>query len=155
MKKLLIVFVAICLPALVLGQMKQDTKLPSFSQVGTKPYSNLILGFINPDKLTMNHTFSMSYMGMGNGGMMMNSYMNTINYQISNPLFLRFNLGIMNTPYNSFNNPALNNTRFFGGAQLFYRPSDNTMIKLGFDIRPGYYRPGYYGPGFYNNEFDW
>ncbi len=155
MNKYLIIFLIVFIPVLTSAQMKQDTKLPSFSQMGTKPYSSLLLGFLNSDKLSMNHSFSMSYMGMGGGGMMVNSYTNTINYQISNPLLLRFNLGIMNIPYNSFGNPSLNNTRFFGGAELLYKPADNTFIKVGFDVRPGYYRPGYYGPGFFNNEYDW
>ena len=155
MRKVLVVFMILILTLPAFSQMKQNTKMPSFSDVGIRPNSNVILGFLNPDRLSMNHTFSMSYMSMGNaGGMMVNSYMNTINYQISNPLFLRLNLGIMNVPYNSFNNsnnPALSNTQFFGGAELFYQPTENSMIKLGVQVRPGYYGPGYYGPGYYNS----
>ncbi len=151
MRKFMVLFVLLSLPLLAQAQLKEKTKLPEFSQVGIRPYSNVILGFLNSDRLSMNHTFSMSYMSMGSaGGMMVNSYMNTINYQISNPLFLRLNLGVMNTPYNSFSNPALNNTQFFGGAELFYQPSDNSMIKLGVQVGPGYYGPGYYGPRYYN-----
>ncbi len=156
MRKLLIFVSIFFIPLLLFAQLKESSKLPSFSQVGIRPNSNLILGFLNPDKLSMHHSFSMSYMSMGSaGGMMVNSYMNTINYQISNPLFLRLNLGIMNSPYNSFQNPALNNTQFFGGAELFYRPTENSLIKVGFDVRPGYYGPGYYNSGFYNDEFGW
>ncbi len=155
MRKFLVVFIIWMFPVLAFTQMKENTKMPSFSQIGIKPNSNVILGFLNSDRLSMHHTFSMSYMSLGNaGGMMVNSYMNTINYQISNPLFLRLNLGIMNSPYNSFNNPALGNTQFFGGAELFYQPTENSMIKLGVQVRPGYYGPGYYGPGYYNG-FGW
>jgi hypothetical protein len=139
------------MPLVTFAQLKNQSELPAFSQIGVKPSSNVILGFLNSDKLSMHHTFSMSYMTMGSaGGMMVNSYMNTINYQISNPLFLRLNLGLMNSPYNSFNNPALNNVQFFGGAELFYRPSENSLIKVGVDVRPGYY-----GPGYYNNGYGW
>jgi len=145
-----------CLPYLLLAQLKENTKPPSFSQVGIRPNSNLILGFLNSDKLQMHHSFSMSYMSMGKaGGMMVNSYLNTIDYQISHPLFLRLNLGIANSPYNSFSNPALNNTQFFGGAELYYRFNENSLIKVGVDVRPGYYGPAYYRPGYYLNDFDW
>src|SRR4030042_6245829 len=116
MRKLLSLVLVFCLPYIILAQLKENTKLPAFSQVGVRPNSNLILGFLNSEKLKMHHTFSMSYMSMGRaGGMMVNSYLNTIEYQISNPLFMRLNLSIANSPSNSFNNPALNNTQFFGG----------------------------------------
>jgi hypothetical protein len=144
MKKVLIITLLLSIPFLSFAQYKEQTKLPSISQAIARPASNLILGFLNPEKFTMNHNFSMSFMTMGKHNMMLNSFMNTINYKISDPLLLRLNLGLMNTPYNSFNNPTLNNTNFFGGAELFYRPSEKTLIKLGFDVNPGYYYPGSY-----------
>lgn len=150
MRKVTLIICLSLLPVLGFTQFKSQTKLPSLSQVIAKPSNGLIFGFIDPSKLSMQHNLSMSYMSFGKaGGMMVNSYMNTINYQISDPLFLRVNLGIMNSPYNSLQNPVLNNTQFFGGAELFYRPSENSLIKLGFDIRPGYYGPGYYSNDLY------
>ncbi|GAB4371782.1 MAG: hypothetical protein Kow0042_14730 [Calditrichia bacterium] len=140
MKKIWFGLLIIALPILSFAQFKEQTKMPSFSQLLTKPTSNLLLGFLDPEKLEMHHSFSMSYMSMGGKGLMVNSYMNTITYQFSTPLTLRMNLGLMNSPYNSFNNhPALNTTQFFGGAELNYRPSKNALIRLGIDMGPGYY----------------
>ncbi len=154
MKKSLIVLLFILIPALSFGQFKEQAEVPSFSQIVGKPANNLILGFLNSDKIDMNHSFSMGYYGLGGNGMMVNTYTNTINYRVSDPLLLRFNVGIMNTPYNSFNNSvntsALDNTQFFGGAELFYRPTENSMVKVGVNISPGYY-----GPGYYNNYNNW
>ena len=151
MRKFIGILLILAFPALVFSQLKKQSEMPEFSNVGIRPSSNVILGFLNPEKFSMHHTFSMGFMSMGRaGGMMVNSYMNTINYQISNPLFLRLNLGLMNTPYNSFNNAALNDVQFFGGAELFYRPSENSLIKVGVDVRPGYY-----GPAYYNNGYGW
>ncbi len=152
MKKVLLIVLILSIPVMCFAQFKDQAKLPAFSQVLANPGNGYILGFINPEKFSMHHSFSMNYMTMGNGqGMMVNSYLNTMDYQISNPLFLRLNLGIMNSPYNSFvNNPAVNNTKFFGGAELMYRPTENTSIKLGVDVRPGYY-----GPSYYNNYYGW
>jgi hypothetical protein len=128
--------------------MKKEAELPSFSDAVGKS-SNVFFGWINPEKLSMHHNFSMSFSSFGNAGsMMVNSYMNTINYRISEPLLLRLNLGIMNTPYNSLKIAPLENTQFFGGAELFYRPSQNSLIKIGVDVRPGYYHPGYFYDGY-------
>ena len=151
MKKVLLILLICFLPVTLFAQYKNQAKLPSLSEAIAKPSSNLFLGFIDFSKISMNHHFSMNYMTMGKGGMMVNTYMNTINYQISKPLFLRLNLGLMNSPYNSFNNPTLNNTKFIGGAELFYRPTENSLIKLGIDVRPGYYGPGLY----YDDRFGW
>jgi hypothetical protein len=144
MKRFFGVVTVILIPVICMAQYKSQAKLPSISQAIAKPANNLLLGFLNPDKLTMHHNFSMSFMTMGQHNMMVNAYLNTINYKISDPLSLRLNLGLMNTPYSSFNQSAINNTNFFGGAELFYRPSDNTFIKVGFDVRPNYYYPGSY-----------
>ncbi|HFE65302.1 MAG TPA: hypothetical protein ENK14_12945 [Caldithrix sp.] len=149
MRKFIIVAFILVLPMLCFAQFKSQATAPSISQQIAKPTSNFILGFLNPDKLQMHHNFSMSYMTFGGQGMMINSYLNTIDYQISKPLWLRLNLGVMNSPYNSFKNPALNNTQFFGGAELNYRPTENTHIKIGVDMRPGFYYNRYYNP------FDW
>jgi hypothetical protein len=144
MKRVVAVILILSLPMLVFSQYKTKTELPAMSDVVGKS-SGLILGFLNSEKFSMHHSFSMGYMSSGKyGSMMVNSYMNTINYQISDPLFLRLNVGIMNSPYNSYQNPALNNTQFFGGAELFYRPSENSLIRLGVNVRPGFYRPGYF-----------
>ena len=146
MKKCIILLLLVLVPVIGFAQFKSQTKMPSFSRVLTHPTNNLILGFINPDRLDMHHSFSMSYMTFGKQSLMVNSYMNTINYQISNPLWLRLNLGIMNSPYNSLPNSSLNKTQFFGGAELFYRPGENSLIRIGVDVRPGFYRPLYYDP---------
>lgn len=144
MKKMLLFIVVLAIPVASFAQFKSQTQLPSISAQIAKPASNLLLGFLDPNRFQMHHSFSMSYATMGGQGMMVNSYMNTIDYQISNPLFLRLNLGLMNSPINSFNNPALDKARFFGSAELSYRPSDNTLIQLGIDYRPGFYPGNYY-----------
>ncbi len=151
MKKAVALALILFFSSMSFAQFKSQSKLPPLSQVIAKPSNGLIFGFINPEKFSMHHSFSMSYMTLGSGrGMMVNSYMNTIDYQISNPLWLRLNLGIANSPYNSFQNPALNNTQFFGGAELFYRPTENSMIHIGVDVQPNYYRPG-----FRNDWYGW
>ncbi len=144
MKYIWTIVLIILVPLVCFGQFKSQSELPPISEAISSG-SNFILGFLNPDKFQMHHTFTASYMSMGKYGMMVNSYMNTIDYQISNPLFLRLNIGLMNSPYNNLPIQGFNKPQFFGGAELYYRPSENTTIKFGVDFGPGYYSPyGYY-----------
>ena len=71
---------------------------------------------------------------------MLNSYINSIQYRISDPLLLQLNLGVANIPYNNFqSNSGLNDTQFFGGAELQYRPSGSTSLSIGVNVTPAYY----------------
>lgn len=142
----------ILVPALVFGQLKKDTEKVNISNtLLTSSPNNSFLGFLDPAKLNMRHSFSMSYTTMGAGGIMLNTYLNTINYKINDQFSLMTNLGIMASPYNNLpNQPYLSDTHFFGGAQLTYRPSDDTSISLRIESLPYmYYRPSY----FYTNPF--
>ncbi len=143
MKKMLFVCLIVLLPALASAQLKTNTRIPSMSQVLKNPATNFILNLFSSNKLQMHHTFSFSLMTMGGQSAMVNSYMNTIDYQISSPLYLRVNLGLLNSPFNSFNiSPDASSTKFFGGAELQYQPSKNTLLKVGISMNPGsYYYP--------------
>jgi hypothetical protein len=139
MRKAIIVLLILLIPALLSAQFKNQTK-PDISGQIAKPASNILLGFLNPERFSMHHSFSASFMTMGNHSLMVNSYVNTIDYKISDPLLLKLNLGVANMPYNNFaDNPGLNDTQFFGGAELRYRPSNSTTISLGIDVSPYYY----------------
>src|SRR6187399_3143561 len=53
-----------------------------------KSSNNLILGFINPKNFSMNHSFNVSMMSTGYGNVSLTSYINSMNYRISD----RFNV---------------------------------------------------------------
>lgn len=140
---MLVVFLLI-FPALGFGQLKKDisTRPNISSTLNSAAYSNGLLGFLDPSRFKIYHSFSMSYMGFSGGGMMVNTYLNTLNYKFSDKLFLTTNLGIMNSPYNSFSaKSALNQTQLFGGAELTYLPTKNTVFSIRFDSAPFLYQP--------------
>jgi len=145
MKRLL--FLGLILPTLTFAQLKTDANRDTEAAL-RQPTTSLLFGWIDTSKLDIHHSFSSSYMGFGGGGMLLNSYVGTLNYQFADPLRLRLNVGVMNTPYNSFkDNPtlnALNNAKFFGGAELEYTPSSNVSLTLGVESTP--YTPLYYSP---------
>lgn len=142
MQKSLVIVLILLIPAMLSAQFKTQEN-PNISEKIAEPATNFLFGFLNPERLSMNHYFSASYMTMGNHSLMLNTYINTIQYKISDPLLLRLNLGIANMPYNNFiGNSSINNTQFFGGAELRYRPSKSTSFSIGVDVTP-YYFYGY------------
>lgn len=143
--------VILCLPFNSFAQFKKDVGNPNISGILTAPATaDALFGLIDPSKLHMRHSVSMSYGMMGSNGMMLSSYMNMMDYQISDNLLLRANLGIMTSPYNTMGEGFyLNEPRFFGGAALEYKFNEKSSISLQFQSTPYYY----YRPmlGEYNN----
>lgn len=143
--KALIFLFTLLFPILVSAQLKKDTKLPDFTSVLAKPTSSFFLDFINPEKVTMNHSFTMSFGALGGGvNMFQNAYVNTLNLQFSNNFSLTTNIGIMATPYHTLGQASpLNDTQFFGSAQLNYKFSENSFMILRVEKLPAGYYTGY------------
>jgi len=127
------------------AQLKSDLQKPNVAKDMKFNYAgNSLFGFLDPSKMDMHHSFSMSYMAMGKTNAMVNMYMNNMSYRFSEKWMLMTRLGIMNSPYNSLPQDSyLNDTKLFGGAELRFTPSEKTSISLSFDTMP-YYYPMYY-----------
>jgi hypothetical protein len=106
----------------------------------------------------MSHSFSLSYFSFGGQSISQSMYLNTLNYQISDPLSLSVQWGIRAFPHNTLGNNStlLNGGLFFSGAELNYRPTDNLFIKFEVNRMPYYnsyrypYRP--YQSNFWNED---
>lgn len=134
------------------AQLKKDIPRADISGTLTRPGNDMILGFLDPSRMNMQHSISMSYAAFGGNGMMLNSYLNTLNYQITDKLFLRTDLGIMTSPYHTFGeNSSLNKPQFFGGAQLKYQFNENSSLLLRFESAPHYYYQPTLGGYRFNN----
>lgn len=135
-----------------MAQLKKNAETPDFTGILTAPSNDVLFGFLDPSKMHMRHSFSMSYGAMGSHGMMLGAYLNTIDYQISEKLFLRTNIGVMSSPYNTYGEEFyLNKPQLFGGAMLKYQIDDDSSVMLRFDTAPGHY---YYRPGYRNTMFN-
>jgi len=91
----IILLILIIIPTLGYGQLKKDAEKPNISEslVAYNP-NDVLVGFLDPSRFQMSHSFSMSYMGFGGGGAMINTYVNTLNYRFSDDLFLTTKLGM-------------------------------------------------------------
>lgn len=159
----LVLLSTILMPLLAFGQLKKDTQTPQLLDVLSKPANNFLLNFSDPSTMQMNHSISMSYGMAGNSQILQNSYINTVLFNLSENITLRTDLGILSTPYHTFGeSSSLNDPRFFGGAELHYRLSENSSILLRFESSPyaGYgssslfnnYNNPFYRPNFFGKE---
>ncbi len=134
----------VLIPAASFAQLKKDTSLPKFSQILARPSNDFFFGFLDPSKMNMHHTVSMSYGAFGGQGMMLSSYINTMEYRFSENLMLTTNLGVMTSPYNTFGEDFfLNKPQLFGGAMLQYRINEDASLMLQFEVSPYYYMNNY------------
>lgn len=146
MKRSIILIIIITLSTFASAQLKQQSGQPDIGEALKSAPGNMLFGFIDPSKIQMRHSFSSSFLSGGGNSLMLNSYINSIDYQFSAPLLLRLNLGVMNSPYSSFNHsgnyriPALDKASFFGSAELEYRPTANTRLHLGVGYAPNLYQ---------------
>lgn len=147
-KILFIIFVFVIVPAMVLGQLKNQHNPVNVKQEIVKTSNDNFLGlsFIDPSKIRMSHSYSISYFSIGGRSISQSLYLNTINYQISNPLSLKLQWGILNYPHNSLikDNPVFRNGLIFSGAELKYKPSDKFLLKFQYNALPGFGSYRYY-----------
>jgi hypothetical protein len=150
MKFLRVLIPILLISSLGFAQLKSDLQKTNVARDLKFNYANnTLFGFLDPSKMDLHHSFSMSYMTMGKMNAMVNMYMNNMSYRFSDKWMLLTRLGIMNSPYNSLPQDSyINDTKLFGGAELRFMPSEKTMISLSFDSLP-YYYPMYYS-GYYS-----
>lgn len=123
-------------------------------------------GLLDPTRFTMGHQIGFGYTTLGDRGVSQGYYMNTLTYRFDAPVMLRLRTGITNNPFansGSFSQPGqsaltgmFNNAEFFGGADLFWKPTENSSVMIsvnrlapgmgyGYGHGYGYGMPGRYG----------
>jgi hypothetical protein len=130
--------VLVFLPVLAFGQLKEQLKPQSFSQLLTQPQELVGWLGLNPNRFSMQHSYSLSYMSLGGHGFSQGVYLNTMSYRFSDPLQVSLQWGVLNQPFGSFGVPSLyQNGLFVSGASLEYKPSRNFSIGVQYNNIPG------------------
>jgi hypothetical protein len=150
---MLLLAAMILLPVLVFGQTKEQLKPQPFSKLLTQPQGLVGLIGLNPDRFSMQQSYALSYMSLGGHGFSQGVYLNTMTYQLANPLLISFQWGFLNQPLGSFGVPSLyNNGLFVSGASVEYKPSRNLSIGVQFNRNPSGYWSPQYGYPYYNSS---
>lgn len=130
LKRALFLIAVWAIPLLVLGQVIDSGSEGNFRNY-LRSGSDYSLGIFDPSRLTFSHYISSSYASFGGEGVMTNLFMETIGYQLSNPVTLTFNVGYMNQPYSTMSSEGvMQSGRFLGSAALTWRPANNMFFRF-------------------------
>ena len=141
------------------AQFKNQAEPQQTSSGGliTQPSSsNFFFGWFDPNRFTMHHSFSLSYMTFGGQGMSLGTYTNSMMYQFADNLDARADVSLSYSPFNSF---GMKGTKDLSGiylsrAQVDYRPWENVSVQLQYRQIPyGYFNSPFYHPWYGENGF--
>jgi hypothetical protein len=101
---------------------------------------------LDPNKLSISHSYSISYYTMGQKGYNQGLYLSTINYQFSDPLLMQVRFGYMHQPFGGTSNASqgVNNKFFVQRAMLQYQPFKNTTLVIDYQAYPSPFMNPYY-----------
>lgn len=150
MKRLLILgFLIALVPAVAQGQLKEQTaKKFDFAKILTAPARPQglfgMLG-LSPDRFSMQQSYSLSFVNFGGQSYSQGLYLNTMQYQVSDPLRVSVQWGLLNQPFGSFGaQPLTSNRLFLSSAGVYYQPSRNFSFEVQYQALPyRYFVPSY------------
>lgn len=154
--KIMLVFLVILPLGLTYAQLKSQIKeAPSVEKSIRVPgigSSSLGLNLFDPNRFNINHSYSLSFMNMGNNPVSMGIYQNQMSYIFSENLILNAKLGFIHNPLQMGMNQRQTNLfdNLIYGAELMYRPKENVILNIEFDSYPSLYR---YGLSPYNYRY--
>ena len=139
------------IPCISLAQHKDQEKPVDIKQtLHTPPQLSQglqgILG-LDPSKLHVSHSYDLSYFSLSGQSFAQGLYLNTMQYQFSDPLQFTLQWGVAHSPLGSQGvNGIMQNGPFISAAQLRYKPSKNLSIGIEYNALPYYYMgPTYRG----------
>jgi hypothetical protein len=93
---------------------------------------------LDPSRLHMTQSYSLMYSSSKAGSTNLAMYFNSIEYQISNPLKVRFDIGYLHQPSTLLKNSktGLQSGRIIPGLSLTYRPSENFLFRFDYHQAP-------------------
>jgi hypothetical protein len=163
-------FILLMLPSALSAQFRgEEPRRPSVAEGVYQESDGAILGFFHPENLQMRHSFSVSYGMMGDRGLGVSMYTNSLRYRISEPLSVRADISMMFSPFGSAGQMYKNDLSgiFLRRASIDYKPGKDMKISLQYRAYPygshypysgAYGRYGMYGgvglfPSFEDDEW--
>ena len=139
------------LQAQLKSQLPQDLSVSEAIKIPGVGSTGSALSFIDPNRFFMHQSYSLSFLSCGGGSASLGVYQNTMSYIFSEKLAMNARLGFMHNPLSIGNLTNQSNLmdNLIYGADLIYRPKDNTMFRISFDKSPYYRRSGFYPYGYY------
>lgn len=123
--------------------------------------NNLILGIFNPKNFTMNHSFQVSMLSSSFGNVSLTSYVNSMNYKVTDRLNISADVRLQYAPYvssslgSAFANGLQNDLNGLSLSRLSvdYKVSDNSYIKLEYRKLDDMYYYNHYNDSYYDRMY--
>ena len=118
------------------------------------PPAKSSFSLLDPSRLHMTQSYTFAYSSSKYGSQSLGLYLNSLEYQISDPLKIRLDLAYLHDPSTLIGNSssALNNGKLLPGISLSWKPSKNLFFQFNYREVPAYqYNNGYYPDYLYNN----
>lgn len=156
MKRFITLFICFVLifPAVTSAQLKsqqpEKINFASLLRYGLQPAGLVGLIGLDPNRLHVSQSYTLSYMTLGGKAISQGVYLNSMQYNFSVPLSVNVEWGLMHSPMAAVGvNSPFQNGLFISRAGLEYKPSDNFQIGIQYSTYPDYYyRRDYLGrPG--------
>lgn len=136
--------VPISTPAQGQAQQAADSQATSLYNAAS-PFA-----LLDASRLSMHHSYSLSYFSGPGGGQSVGMYMNSIGYQLARPLYLQVDIGLMHNPgaLVGRGDPSAG-ARILPNFSLRYTPSPKFTLMVDVRTMPTYYAPySGYIPGY-------
>jgi hypothetical protein len=145
MKKAIVVVILMLLPAAVIAQNTPDPKGQPYLTKGST-------SIFDPSRLKMHQSYSFGYYSGGGSSGSIGYYLNSLEYNISNPLKVRLDLGFVHNPGALFSkgSSVSKSGAFVPGFSVDWRPSSAFHFMLDFRQVPAVGYGGY--NGYYNYD---
>ena len=152
-----LVFVSALAHAQFRSQAEQESHVSAGLMNQSAP--QLFLGWFDPDKFHMHHSFDLSFTTFGHNSVSLGTYTNSMSYEFADNVLARADLSMSYSPYNNL--PTLNGKKndlssvYLSRAQLDYKPWDNVLVQLQYRTLPygSYYYSPFYNPWYRENGF--
>jgi hypothetical protein len=139
------------------SQVEQEGRVSEGLMTQSAP--QLLLGWFNPDKFRMRHSFDLSFTTLGDRSLSLGTYTNSMSYEVADNMMARADLSMSYSPYNTL--PTLNGKKndlssiYLSRAQLDYRPWENVLVQFQYRSIPfgSYYYSPFSSPWYRENGF--
>ena len=145
MKAKIILLLLIITSSVLIAQSQNEKSVVFKPSEGFQKTRGFLDQLLDPNKLSISHSYSLSYYTAGGSGYNQGLYLNTINYQFSDPLLMQVRFGYLHQPFGGSNNISEGNNKFFvQRAMLQYRPFKNTTLVIDYQAYPSPLMNPYY-----------
>lgn len=140
-------FAIIMIAAPLLAQQSGDFP-QSLREEGKSGFS-----LLDPSRFHMTQSYSFMYSSSKYGSQSLGIYLNSIEYQVSDPLKIQLDIGYLHNPGSLVgnDNPYLGDGKILPGISITWKPSDEFFLQFNYREMPTYY----YNPYDRYNSTQW